>query len=115
MRQQLLFALASVPFFIHSLDYEMQSETKELKISKIKLSSKEEVGLHRDEFPRMVYAIQGGDVKRIHEDGSSDIVHFPTGQTIFLEADPIGKLHKGINISDNELEILVVELKAKKS
>ncbi len=113
MKIPMLLAIAC-PLLLQAIDYEVQSENEQIRVSKIKLAAKEEVGLHRDEFPRMVFCIQGGSVQQVFEDGSTNIVEFPTGQTIFLEPSPAGVMHRGINISDNELEILVVELKVKK-
>jgi len=113
MKLHVFLIALSIPFFAQSLEYEIQTENEQVRVSKIKLSAGEEVGLHRDELPRVVIALKGGIIKRLEEDGSINEVQFPTGEAVFLEADPIGQMHRGVNSSDSEIEIFVIELKTK--
>ncbi len=96
------------------MEYCIQCENDQFRVSKIALDSGEEVGLHRDEYPRVVIGLKGGSYTRIEKDGSTKAIRFPTGEAVYLDADPIDQLHTGKN-SDEPLEIIVVELKTKKS
>lgn len=106
-----LFMICLLPFTAQALDYKLLNENEHTRVSKIKLMPGEEVGLHRDDLPRTVIGLKGGIIKRIEEDGSTKEIVFPTGEAVFLEADPIGEQHKGVNISAEPLEIIVIEYK----
>ncbi len=111
MKFLFLWAAFAFPFFSQALEFTIQSEDDQIRISKVKMLPGDEVGLHRDENYRFILAIQGGAVTRIEEDGSTNKVEFPTGVSVFLKPDPKGQLHKTINNSKNEIEIIVMELK----
>ncbi|MBS0603544.1 MAG: hypothetical protein JSS60_00740 [Verrucomicrobia bacterium] len=115
MKKALVFIGALAPFALHSLEFDMQFENEQVRVSKIVMAAKEEVGLHRDELPRVVIGLKGGTVRRMEQDGSTRDVHFPTGSAVFLEADPEGEMHRGVNVSDTELEVMIIELKGKAS
>jgi len=114
MKIFLFLAVAGLPFGLQSLEHEMLCDNEQVKVTKVSLAAKEEVGLHRDEHPHIVIAIKGGTVRRLELDGTTNDVHFPTGKVVHRDADPVGKLHRGINISDETVELIVVELKGKK-
>jgi quercetin dioxygenase-like cupin family protein len=103
--------LLSLPLFAQALEYHIQCENDQVRVSKLKLLPGEKIGLHRDEYPRIVVGLKGGAFTHIEEDGSSKEILFPTGEAIFFEADPTGQLHRGENGTE-ELEIIVVELKS---
>ncbi len=102
-----------LPLAAQSLDYEKQFENDQVRVSKIAMAAGEKVGLHRDENPRIVIGLKGGTVKRLEQDGSTRDIHFPTGSSVFLEADPLDQLHRVVNASDAAIEIIVIELKEK--
>jgi quercetin dioxygenase-like cupin family protein len=114
MRRTCFLALFFIPFFAQALEYNIQYENEQVRVSKIKLAATEKIGLHRDEYPRLIITLKGGTYTRIEEDGTSQNIVFSTGETIFLDADPIGHLHKGENGSQ-ELEMIVVEFKEQKN
>lgn len=113
MRNVLSVALIFFPWLIQSLEHELQFENDDVRVSRVVLGGKEEVGLHRDEHPHVVIALRGGSVMRLEQDGSTNEVHFPTRGVVFREVDPVGQLHSTVNLSDNPIEIIVVELKHK--
>lgn len=104
----------SIPMITQSLEYELQYENETVRVSKIGMKADEKAGLHRDEYPRVIIALKGGSITRIEEDGSSKEILFPTGEAVFLEADPMGQLHLGEN-GKTDLEVIVVELKNKQN
>ncbi len=112
MKKVYFLAALALPFLAQSLEFEILTENDQIRVSKIKVFPGEEVGWHRDENPRVVIGLKGGTVTRIEEDGSKNDVYFPEGKAIFLDADPIGQMHRGINASKREIEIIVVEVKS---
>ncbi len=104
------FALLSFPLMTQALEYTLQYENDQVRVAKIALQPNEEVGLHRDAYPRAIYGIRGGTLTRYEQDGSTTEVIFPTGDTIYLEADPIGEMHSAKN-GPQPLEIIVVDIK----
>ena len=109
----ILYCVCLLPFAAQALEYKIQHENEQVRVSKIILEPGEKVGLHRDEYPRTVIGLKGGTFKRIEEDGSTKDVIFPTGEAVFLEADPVGQKHSGVNTSADFLELIVIEYKTK--
>lgn len=111
-----LFAITAclLPFVVQGMDYEIQLENEEVRVSKWKIMPGEEIGLHRNEYPRVVFATQGGTMMRIEEDGSTNELIFPGGVAVFLNADPIDQLHRGVNSSETPIEAFMVEIKKAK-
>lgn len=95
----------------HSLEYKILHENDSLSIAQAKIMPYEEIGLHRDVFPQIVIALQGGIITRLEADGSKVEVNFPTGQAVSREADPPEQLHKSINNSPNPVELIIIQLK----
>lgn len=110
--KHLLFGLIClVSFDIQSLEYEIQFENDLVSVSRVKIMPDEEIGLHRDAYPQVVVALQGGVITRIEEDGSTIDVNFPTGQAVFREIDPPDRLHKSVNHSQTPVELMIIQLK----
>lgn len=98
-------------FDIEALEYEIQLENEHATVSYVKIMPHEEIGLHRDTYPQVVIALQGGIVTRLEADGSTVDVHFPTNRAVFREMDPPEKLHKSVNNSSNPIELMIIQLK----
>jgi hypothetical protein len=111
MKFLLLLTTLVAPLATQALEYTIQTDNEVVRIAKIVLAPGDEVGLHRDEYPRVVFGVKGGTFTRIEEDGSLTKVNFPTGEAIFLEADPVDQQHRGVNKSGKTIEIIVAEFK----
>ncbi len=109
----LLLTLIGLSCSLQAMEYQIQFENEELRVSKWKLMPGEGVGLHRDEYPAAVYALQGGTIRRLEADGSTTDVTFPTGVVIKRDVDPLEELHSSLNKSDHPIEALMVEFKSK--
>lgn len=96
---------------VQALEYEMQLENDSVSVARVKIFPYEEIGLHRDEFPQVVVAIQGGVITRLEADGSSNDVHFPTGKAVFRDIDPPDQLHKSVNQFSTPVELMIIQLK----
>lgn len=100
-----------IPFAAQALEVEKQFENEKVSVLKARLEAGEEMGLHRDEYPRIVIGLQGGTIHRIEQGGTCKEVVFPTGKAVFLEADPVGEQHRAVNRTDQAIEVVVVQLK----
>lgn len=100
-----------IPNKVHALEYELQLENDAVSVARAKILPHEEIGLHRDAYPQVVIALQGGTITRLEADGSKVDVHFPTGKAVFRNIDPPDQLHKSLNDSDNPIELMIIQLK----
>lgn len=106
-----LIPLLTLIFSLQALEFEVQFENSQIRVCRAKIEANEEVGLHRDELPSLVTAIKGGVLIRIEADGSENIAAFPTGITIFRDADPVNIYHRTQNRSNEPIELIIVQLK----
>ncbi|MES2344901.1 MAG: hypothetical protein V4494_03060 [Chlamydiota bacterium] len=104
-----LICLASLE--MHAFEYEKQFENKEILVSKVKILPYEEIDLHRDAYPQVVIALQGGTMTRLEADGRAIDINFPTGVAVFREADPINEVHRSVNYSSEPVELITILLK----
>ena len=111
MKYLLLGLISLLSFDIQSLEYEIQLENESVSVARAKIMPYEEIGLHRDVYPQVVIALQGGIITRLEADGSTTDVNFPTGRAIFREMDPPDQLHKSINNSSTPVELIIIQLK----
>ncbi len=111
MRKIMAIIACLISFQIQALEYNQLFENDQICIAKAKMLPHEEVGLHRDVYPAVVIALQGGIVTRLEVDGRVTDVNFPTGVAIFREADPENELHRSVNRSDDPLELMIVQFK----
>lgn len=111
MKRLCLILLSLYSIEVHSLEYKILHENDCVSVSQVKIMPYEEIGLHRDAFPQIVVALQGGVITRLEADGSKVDVHFPTGQAISRDVDPPGQLHKSVNDSPNPIELIIIQLK----
>ncbi len=99
------------PFVAQTVEFEVQFENEEIRVYRFKIEAGEEIGLHRNEYPRVIFAIQGGTITRFEQDGSVNHVICPTGKSFFVEADPKDQFHCSLNSSENAIEAIVFEMK----
>lgn len=111
MKYLLLGLISLFSFDIQALEYEIQLENESVSVARVKILPNEEIGLHRDAYPQVVVALQGGIITRLEADGSTTDVNFPTGQAIFREIDPPDQLHKSVNNSSTPVELIIIQLK----
>lgn len=96
---------------ISAIESEIQFENDQIRASKVKIMAHEEIGLHRDDHPRVVISLKGGTITRLEGDGSMTDIDFPKGEAVFREADPIGQLHRSVNKTCKPIEMIIIELK----
>lgn len=103
--------VCSILFQVQALEYNQLFENDQICIAKAKILPHEEMDLHRDVYPAVVIASQGGVITRLEADGRITDVHFPTGVAILREADPESELHRSVNRGDDPIELTIIQLK----
>lgn len=111
MKKLLVTLIFVLSFEMHALEYEQQFENDQICIAKVKISPHEEIGLHRDVYPQVVIALKGGTITRLEANGEETDVQFPTGVTVFREADKELGTHKSVNNSSESVELIIIQLK----
>lgn len=111
MRNFLFAAACLLPILTQAYEEEILFENDQISVFKWKMMPGEAVGPHRDQNPQLVFALQGGVITRIGEDGSRADFILPTGKAVLQEVD--SELHDGINASDAQIEAITIELKTK--
>lgn len=112
MKKILAVFACFVSFEMQAIQYEQQFENDEICVAKVGISPGEEIPLHRDEYPQVVIALQGGTITRLEADGKEVDIEFPTGQAVLREADPEYRLHRSVNRSSEPVELVIIQLKS---
>ena len=89
---------------------EPQFENAEVKVWKSVVLPNAPLPLHRHEHPRVIVALHGGTMKILEESGQSELHQWQTGKAYWLPANPPGTRHQDVNVSDEPIEVMVVEL-----
>ncbi|MDP1836312.1 MAG: hypothetical protein Q8K75_10365 [Chlamydiales bacterium] len=109
LTKYLLFSI--LPICGYSIEHTIVFENQSICLSKFKLDPRETTGFHRDEYPHIVIAIQGGTIKRFEPDGTSSEIPLPTGEAVFRPIDPYLEGHNSVNLSDDVLEAYIIQIK----
>ena len=89
---------------------EAQFENSEVKVWKSLVLPNSPLPFHRHEHPRMIVAMHGGAMKILEESGRSELHQWETGKAYWLPANPSGTRHQDVNVSNEPIEVMVVEL-----
>jgi hypothetical protein len=95
----------------YALEYVKQLENEKVCVSYFKIMPQEETGLHYDEYPQLVIALEGGIITRLEADGTTTPVEFPTNVPIFRPSETADKMHKSINATSKPIVLIIVQLK----
>ena len=86
-------------------------ENDDICIKRVKIMPGEDSGDLRNEYTRLISAIQGGTLIRVYKDGTEEEWTFPVGETLKLEADAPEVVFSTYNSSEAPIEFLMTELK----
>ncbi len=111
MRLLLLGLACFVTTGVRAFEYQIQFENDDVCVAKAKILPHEEIGLHRDVYPQVVVALQGGTITRLEADGRTVDVEFPTGVPVSRPTDPENQFHCSVNNSDAPVELIIIHLK----
>jgi len=88
-----------------------QLENEQVKVWKTVIMPHEPLKMHRHDAARVVVGLKGGTLQKIEESGEVSDLVFETGKAYWLDADPEGELHGDVNLSDEPIEVMVIEFK----
>ncbi len=111
MKRILFTLICSITWGLNAIEVESQFENEKVSILKAKIAPWEEIGLHRDAIPTVVIALKGGTITRLEANGTTTDVHFPTGVAVYRNIDPPEELHRSVNKSADEIELIMIQLK----
>lgn len=67
--------------------------------------------MHTHQHPRVIIALQGGEMKIVKEDGTSETHHWESGKAYWLSLEEGRTRHADVNAGAKPIEVMVVELK----
>lgn len=67
--------------------------------------------MHRHEQSRALIALTDGTLDIVQDSGARETVHWEAGKAYWLTRDEPGTMHADENMSDQPIEVIVVELK----
>lgn len=114
MKYFFMWAVCLQSLICQAFEYEVQLENDLVCVATAKIMPYEEIGLHRDVYPQVVIASKGGVITRLEANGTTTDVEFPTGVAVFREADPADEFHRSVNHSPEDIELMIIHLKARK-
>ena len=103
-----LFAEEQQPVGTHRV---FQFENEHVRVWKTVIMPNQPLKMHRHEVGRVIVGLKGGTLKKIEETGEVSDLVFDTGVAYWLDKDPPNTLHGDINLSDEPIEVMVIELK----
>ena len=86
-------------------------ENDHVKVWRTVILPNQPLAMHRHEHPRSVIAIKGGTLTIVQETGERKDVTWETGNSYWLEADEPGTMHGDVSEGDEEIIVVVVEMK----
>jgi quercetin dioxygenase-like cupin family protein len=89
---------------------EPQFENPQARVWKSVITPNTPLPFHRHEHPRALIALQGGTMKILEQDGTSEIHEWKTGKAYWLPANAPGTQHQDVNVGTKPIEVIVVEL-----
>jgi len=69
--------------------------------------------MHRHSGGRVIIPLKGGKLLKVEDTGRTSDLIFETHKAYWLSADPENELHGDLNLSNETIELMVVELKDK--
>ncbi|MBS3904431.1 MAG: hypothetical protein KGZ39_03805 [Simkania sp.] len=104
----LLACTLALPLLATHRDIQLDNDT--VKVWKTVITPEAPLSMHRHDKPRIVVGIKGGLLLKVMEDGSTSPLVFESGQAYWFAADPEGELHADVNPSNENIEVLVIEI-----
>lgn len=93
---------------------EPQFTNSSVKVWKSLILPNNPLPMHRHEHPRVIVALQGGEMKILEDTGKGEVHVWQTGKAYWLDANSPGTQHQDINVGDKPIEVMVVELENEK-
>ena len=91
---------------------ELQFENDFVRVWKTTFSPHEPLNYYRHDAYRVLVALQGGTLKEVEDTGEVSYRHFESGKAYWCPPDLIGTLHTHLNEGQQDVVIIITELKA---
>jgi mannose-6-phosphate isomerase-like protein (cupin superfamily) len=88
-----------------------QFENDDVHVWKAIITPNAPLTMHRHEHPRVLVALDGGNVNIIQQAGGSELNRWETGKAYWLPASKPGTMHTDSVVGRKPIEVMVVELK----
>ena len=88
-----------------------QFENADVHVWKAIITPNAPLTMHRHEHPRVLVALDGGNVNIVQQAGGSELIHWETGNAYWLPASKPGTMHTDSVVGRKPLTVMVVELK----
>jgi hypothetical protein len=88
-----------------------QFENADVAVWKTTVMPHAPLQMHTHDHPRVIVALQGGTMKVVYEDGTSETHRWDTGKAYWLSSEEGKRRHADANQGDKPIEVMVVEVK----
>jgi hypothetical protein len=88
-----------------------QFENDDVKVWKAVIMPNAPLTMHTHQHARVIVALEGGTMKIVSENGSSETQKWETGKAYWLSAEEGKKPHADANDGTKPIEVMVVEIK----
>lgn len=88
-----------------------QFENDDVKVWKAVIMPNAPLTMHTHQHARVIIALEGGTMKIVSENGTSEVQKWETGKAYWLSAEEGKKPHADANDGTKPIEVMVVELK----
>jgi quercetin dioxygenase-like cupin family protein len=89
----------------------LQFENDEVAVWRTVIPPNAPLVMHTHQHPRVIVALNGGTMKVVNDDGSSEIHEWETGKAYWLPLSEGLKRHADQNTGSKPIEVMVVELR----
>ena len=88
-----------------------QFENEDVAVWKSVITPNAPLAMHTHQHPRVIIALNGGTMKVVYEDGTSEMHNWETGKAYWLPTSEGLKRHADVNAGSKPIEVMVVEVK----
>lgn len=88
-----------------------QFENADVHVWKATITPGAPLTMHRHDHPRVLVALDGGNVNIVQQNGGSELNTWETGKAYWLPASKPGTMHTDSVVGRKPIEVMVVELK----
>ncbi len=88
-----------------------QFENGDVSVWKTTVMPHAPLQMHTHDHPRVIVALEGGTMKVVYEDGTSETHQWDTGKAYWLSSEEGKRRHADANQGDKPIEVMVIELK----
>jgi len=88
-----------------------QFDNSEVHVWKAIITPNAPLTMHRHDHPRVIVALDGGNINIVQQTGGSELVHWETGSAYWLPASKPGAMHTDSVVGRKPVQVMVIELK----